>query len=124
MHDLLDFYGRLSLAVGLSTGASDSLLHVHAGLAIMFAARLFTKRSLASWTPFMIVLFFAIAKEVADRIAHGEWRMPDTIFDIINTIFWPLFLQLGLRWRKVRVRRIEIEMARRREARRLQRERA
>lgn len=88
--------------IGDRTGASDSLLHVHGGLAVMFAARLLTKRSLATWTPFLVTLFCAVAKEVADRIAHGFWRMPDTLFDIINTIFWPLVLMLGLRWRRVR----------------------
>lgn len=84
------------------TGASDSLLHVHAGMAVLFLARLITRRSLATWVPFSIVVLATIANEVADRIHYGQWRMPDTVFDIINTLFWPAMLMIGLRWRDAR----------------------
>jgi hypothetical protein len=100
MHEILEQYGQLSSMIGDRTGASDSLLHVHGGLVIMFLARIITRRSLASWTPFLFVLAAALLKEGADRLAHGVWRMPDALFDIINTIFWPLVLMLGLRWRR------------------------
>ncbi len=102
MHDLIDFYRPLSENLSLSTGASDSLLHVHGGMVVLFLARIVTRRSLATWTPFLCVLAAAIAKEVADRIAHGAWRMPDSAFDILNSIFWPLVLMIGLRWRRAR----------------------
>lgn len=102
MENLVDFYRPLSSALGESTGASDSLLHVHGGMAILFLARIVTRRSLATWTPFLFVLAAAIAKEGADRIAHGAWRMPDSGFDILNTIFWPFVLMVGLRWRRAR----------------------
>lgn len=100
MESLLEFYRSLSPAVGVSTGASDSLLHVHGGMIILFLARVITRRSLATWTPFLFVLTAAIAKEVGDRIAYGAWRMPDSAFDILNTIFWPFVLMVGLRWRR------------------------
>ncbi|ALJ13297.1 hypothetical protein [Sphingopyxis macrogoltabida] len=100
MESLLDFYRPLSGALGISTGASDSLLHVHGGMIVLFLARIATRRSLATWTPFLFVLAAAIAKEVADRFAHGSWRMPDSGFDILNTIFWPFVLMVGLRWRR------------------------
>ncbi len=102
MEYLVDFYRPLSAALGMSTGASDSLLHVHGGMVILFLARVATRRSLATWTPFLFVLAAAIAKEIADRIAHGAWRMPDSAFDILNTIFWPFVLMVGLRWRRAR----------------------
>ena len=97
---IIDFYRPLSTEISLMTGASDSLAHVHGGMVILILARILTRRSLATWTPFLFVLSAALMKEIADRIAHGQWRMPDTAFDIINTIFWPLILMLGLRWRK------------------------
>lgn len=100
MEDLLSHYRQLTNAIETSTGASDSLLHLHGGLAILFLARVVTRRSLATWTPFLFVLAAALLKELADRLAHGSWRMPDTAFDIINTIFWPLVLMIGLRWRR------------------------
>ncbi|GAO77855.1 MULTISPECIES: hypothetical protein [unclassified Sphingopyxis] len=102
MENLIDFYRPLSSALGMSTGASDSLLHVHGGMVVLFLARIVTRRSLATWTPFLFVLAAAIAKEVADRIAHGAWRMPDSAFDVLNTIFWPFVLMVGLRWRRAR----------------------
>lgn len=100
MESFVDFYRPLSAALGASTGASDSLLHVHGGMVILFLARVVTRRSLATWTPFLFVLATAIAKEAADYIAHGALRMPDSAFDILNTIFWPFVLLIGLRWRR------------------------
>jgi len=100
MESLLEFYRPLSTQIGMETGASDSLLHVHGGLFILFLARIVTRRSLATWTPLLCVIAVAAAKEIADRIAHGAWRFPDSAFDFLNTIFWPLVLMLGLRWRR------------------------
>lgn len=100
MESLIEFYRPLSREIGAMTGASDSLAHVHGGILILFIARLLTRRSLATWMPFLFVLTAALAKEGADRIAHGAWRIPDTTFDIINTIFWPFVLMVGLRWRR------------------------
>lgn len=102
VESLLNFYRSISPALGTSTGASDSLLHVHGGMIILLFARIATRRSLATWTPFLCVLAAAIAKEVADRFAHGIWRPSDSGLDILNTIFWPLVLMVGLRWRRAR----------------------
>ena len=71
MEWLIDLYRPLSAALGMSTGAPDSLLHVHGGMVILFLARIATRRSLATWTPFLFVLVAALAKEAADRVAHG-----------------------------------------------------
>lgn len=97
---MIDFYRPLSGEIASMTGASDSLAHVHGGMAILILARIFTRRSLATWVPFLFVLAAALLKEIADRIAHGVWRMPDSVFDIVNTIFWPWVLMMGLRWRR------------------------
>lgn len=100
MDEMMDFYRPLSGEIASMTGASDSLAHVHGGMAILILARIITRRSLATWVPFLFVLAAALLKEIADRIAHGVWRMPDSVFDIINTIFWPGILMMGLRWRR------------------------
>ncbi|ALH82274.1 hypothetical protein [Sphingopyxis macrogoltabida] len=100
MKYIIDFYRPLSGEIASMTGASDSLAHVHGGMAILILARIITRRSLATWGPFLFVLTAAVMKEIADRIAHGAWRMPDSVFDIINTIFWQWILMMGLRWRR------------------------
>src|SRR5687767_1084506 len=88
--------------VSSETGASDSLLHVHAGMAVLIAARLSTGRSLATATPFAIVVLATLVNELLDRINHGEWRWTDTWLDILNTLFWPFVLMIGLQARRAR----------------------
>ena len=100
--DLASAYQRLILWVGDGTGAPDSLLHVHAGMAVLLAARLITGRSLATPIPFAVVCAAEFANEVMDRINHGSWLWADTSLDIVNTLFWPLVLMIGLRARRSR----------------------
>lgn len=98
--DIPALYESLVNWIGDGTGASDSLLHVHAGMAVLFAARLLTRRSLATIVPFSFVCAAEFANEVLDWLDYGSVRMPDTLYDVINTLFWPLVLMLGLRWRR------------------------
>src|SRR4051794_36515107 len=93
-------YQGFITAIGDGTGASDSLLHVHAGLAILFLARLITRRSLATPVPLLVVVAAEAANEIMDRLAYGSWRVEDTGLDIVNTLFWPFVLMVGLRWRR------------------------
>jgi len=93
-------YQDLIIAIGDGTGASDSLLHVHAGLAVLFLARLITRRSLATPIPFLVVVVAEAANEIMDRLNYGSWRPEDTGLDILNTLFWPFVLMVGLRWRR------------------------
>jgi hypothetical protein len=93
-------YQELITAIGDGTGASDSLLHVHAGLAILFLARLVTRRSLATPLPFLVVAAAEAGNEIMDRLTYGSWRVADTSLDIVNTLFWPFVLMVGLRWRR------------------------
>ena len=93
-------YHETIIAIGDGTGASDSLLHVHAGLAILFLARLITRRSLATPVPFLVVVVAEAANEIMDRLTYGSWRAQDTSLDILNTLFWPFVLMVGLRWRR------------------------
>ena len=95
-----ELYRALVTAIGDGTGAPDSLLHVHAGLAILFLARLVTRRSLATPIPFLVVVAAEALNEIMDRITYGSWRVADTSLDIVNTLFWPFVLMVGLRWRR------------------------
>jgi hypothetical protein len=95
-----ELYHAATMWIGDGTGAADSLLHVHAGLAVLFLARIVTRRSLATIVPFAIVCAAELFNEVMDRIHLGYWLWPDTISDVVQTLFWPLVLMLGLRWRK------------------------
>jgi hypothetical protein len=89
-------------AVIAATGATEALLHVHAGMLVLFLARIVTRRSLATLTPFLVVLAAAMLNELFDRANHGSWRLWNSTFDVINTIFWPLVLMIGLRVRAIR----------------------
>ena len=100
--DLVSLYSRFIIWIGDGTGASDALLHVHAGLAILFLARLLTRRSLATPVPFLFVVAAELANEVMDRLSFGAWRVEDTMLDIANTLFWPFVLMIGLRLRRAR----------------------
>jgi hypothetical protein len=100
--DIPALYAQLIFAIGDGTGMADSLLHVHAGLAVLFVARVVTRRGLSTPLPLLTVLAAEIANEVLDRLHYGSWRWPDTIGDFVNTLFWPTMLYIGLRWRTAR----------------------
>ena len=80
-------YETITQAVSNETGASDSLLHVHAGMAVLLLARIVTGRSLATPIPFLIVCVAALANEVLDRINLGLWRPWDTSLGFLSTPF-------------------------------------
>lgn len=87
--------------VGDGTGAPDTILHIHAGMAVLFLARLITGRSLATPIPLAFVFLAEFANEVLDYLHFGR-VLPDTWSDIANTIFWPTVLFIGLRLRRAR----------------------
>lgn len=101
--NILVYYDTLAASLATETGASDSLLHVHAGMAILLIARVLTRRSLATPIPLAFVVAAAVANEIVDRIVQGVWILPDAYFDVLNTISWPLMLMIGLRMRNARV---------------------
>jgi heme/copper-type cytochrome/quinol oxidase subunit 4 len=95
--DLVSAYHTAIVGLGEQTGASDSLLHVHAGLAVLFAACLVTGRSVASFVPLAIVVLAACANELLDFLHADDTIMPDTGWDLANTLFWPFVLTVVLR---------------------------
>lgn len=100
----IELYGRLVQWVGDGTGAPDTVLHIHAGMAVLLFTRVATGRSLATPWPLLAVYLAELANEVMDRVNHGQW-MPDTTSDVLNTVFWPTVLFIGLRIRRARENR-------------------
>lgn len=98
-------YAQLIQQIGDGTGMADSLLHVHAGMAVLIAARVITRRSLSTPIPLLVVAVAELANEVLDRMHYGSWRWADTLGDVANTMFWPTVLFIGLRWRRPRAGR-------------------
>ncbi|MBC9033023.1 hypothetical protein IAG41_11515 [Sphingomonas sp. JC676] len=98
----IELYGRLIHWVGDGTGAPDTVLHIHAGMAVLFVARVVSRRSLATPIPLGCVYLAELANEILDRVNHGQW-MPDTFSDVVNTVFWPTVLFIGLRIRRARL---------------------
>lgn len=92
-------YHRFIVWIGDGTGLPDTILHIHAGLAVLMLARLVTRRSLGTFVPLSVVVAAEAFNEVMDRLTFGSWRWPDTLSDIANTLFWPTMICLGLRLR-------------------------
>lgn len=84
--------------IGDGTGLPDAILHIHAGLAILLLVRLVSRRSLGSFFPFWWVLAAELGNEFMDYLVYGL-RWADTLADLGNTLFWPLVISLGVRWR-------------------------
>ena len=99
------YYHRFIDWIGDGTGLPDTLLHVHAGMLILMLARVVTRRSLGSFVPLAFVALAEGANEVMDRLDYGSWRWPDTTSDIVNTLFWPTIICLGVRLRPLGRRR-------------------
>lgn len=85
--------------IGDGTGLPDTILHIHAGLAVLLVARLVTGRSLGTLVPLSFVIAAEGVNEILDRIHFGSWRWADTLSDIGNTLFWPTVICLAIRLR-------------------------
>ena len=93
-------YSLAKKEVGEMLGASEDLLHLHAGLLIFFAAALVFRRRMRSRVPIALVYAFAVGNELIDAMSPGSsaWRW-EPAADILNTIFWPTLLFLLARRR-------------------------
>lgn len=98
---ILATYQNAQIQIANATGANDALLHFHAGLAILLAARIITGRSIATPFPVLCVWLLEILNELLDYVTAGR-LMPDTASDIAQTVFWPTLLFIGLRLRRAR----------------------
>ena len=84
--------------IGDGTGLPDTILHIHAGMAVLLVARLLTRRSLATFIPFAAVVVAEAANEIMDYLVFGM-RVADTLADLGNTLFWPFVISLAIRLR-------------------------
>ncbi len=91
--------------IGDGTGLPDTILHIHAGMAVLMLARIVTRRSLGSLVPLSVVIVAEAFNEIMDRLQFGSWRWPDTTLDIVNTLLWPTIICLGVRFRPMIARR-------------------
>lgn len=100
MNHLIPAYSAAKSNLGLVLGASEDLLHVHAGLLIFFSAALLFRRRMRSWIPVGLVWAFALGNEILDALSPStginRWELAA---DIVNTIFWPTLLFLLARRR-------------------------
>ena len=92
-------YQAFILWISDGTGLPDTVLHIHAGLAVLMLARVVTRRSLGTLIPLSVVALAELGNEVMDRITYGSWRWPDTLSDIAHTMFWPTVICLAVRVR-------------------------
>ena len=98
-----ELYHRFIVWIGDGTGAPDTILHIHAGMAVLLIVRVLSRQSLATPWPLLAVYLAEFANEAMDYWAHGR-VMPDTFSDVVHTVFWPTVLFLGLRIRRARER--------------------
>ncbi|WP_240700247.1 hypothetical protein [Sphingomonas gei] len=70
-------------------------------MAVLLVVRLLTGRSLATPWPLLAVYAAELGNEIMDYFGHGR-VMPDTLSDVLNTVFWPTVLFIGLRVRRAR----------------------
>ncbi len=102
MIDVPGLYARFINWIGDGTGTTDTVLHIHAGMAVLMIARIVTRRSLGTFIPLSVVVAAELANEVLDRLHYHSWRWWDTIPDLINTLFWPTVICLAVRLRPMR----------------------
>jgi hypothetical protein len=92
-------YSATKEQITLLTGASEDLLHLHAGLLIFVGTALLLRKRMQSWLPISLVAFFAILNELGDEAAGRSNSVSEHIVDIINTLSWPAILfVLARRW--------------------------
>ena len=96
-------YSETKSAVGDHFGASEALLHLHAGLLIFFLSSLLFQRRMRSVVPISLVYAFAIGNEIIDVLTPGYVaNVVGASVDILNTVVWPTLLFLLARRRLIR----------------------
>lgn len=90
---MLASYSAFKNDLGVMTGMTEDLIHVHVGLAIFVVTALLLRRRMRSPIPLAVVAFLALANEIADYYSPG-WVLAPSVLDFVNTVFWPLVLFL------------------------------
>jgi hypothetical protein len=102
-------YHQMIDAIGDGTGLPDTILHIHAGMALLMLARLVTRRSFGTFIPWYVVAAGEAFNEIMDRLNFGAWRWEDTSLDIINTLLWPTVICVGVRLRPMIAQRVTVK---------------
>lgn len=93
MNGPIAYYSTAKQQLAAALGATEELLHIHAGLLIFFAAAVLLRRRMRSRVPIALVFAFAFFNEIVDAFslesAATRW---DPAADILNTVFWPTLL--------------------------------
>ena len=94
----------IKLAIVADTGLSKDALHVYVGLTVQFVAALVSRKTLRSAAPWLAVFALALVGELIDMrddlVTSGHWRWGASLYDIVNTIFWPTVI-LALARRRI-----------------------
>ena len=84
-------HNRAKVWLGNTLQLDHSTLHVHVGMVIWVGCVLIAGDVGAIW-PLAAVIAAELFNEALDRLRNGDWRLPDTLSDIVNSIFWPVVL--------------------------------
>lgn len=96
------WYRDVKRAIGEWTGASQELLHVHAGLLIFVITALILRNRahLPNAMALALVAVFATLNEFVDWINGPSASALEPYWDFTNTLFWPCILFVLARgWR-------------------------
>jgi len=85
-------YAQAKTAIEGWTGATQSLMHVHAGLMIFVATALLSGKKMRSPLPLTCVAVFAVLNEVVDWWSGKPINTAEPFVDFANTVFWPIVL--------------------------------
>lgn len=85
-------YSAAKGALGQGLGVTDSLLHVHVGLAIFVFTALLLRRRMRSPWPLAMVVMVALLNEAVDLAVSGTADF--SMLDVVNTTCWPTILFL------------------------------
>ena len=96
---MINQYLAWKAGLTVDTGLSESLLHLHAGLAIFVVTALLLKKRMRSPIPLAVVVTLAILNEVVDFLYGTKWSAAPSALDLVNTILWPAILFLLARRR-------------------------
>ena len=100
--DPISEYHALTEGLVAALGVSHPMMHIHAGLAIYFAAQLVLRDRRASVLGLAWVAFAELANEIIEFGYYGSWRWSDTVGDVVTTLFWPMVIVLVGRYRRRR----------------------
>lgn len=99
---MIEAYHQMIEQIVAATGMSHEVLHVHAGLAIYVVAQVLLGTRRGSMLAISSVLMVELANEAMNRLYYGAWRWPDTMADIVTTLFWPCALVILSKFRRHR----------------------